>query len=429
MQFELKPVTAPGERLVALAEEHAAEFATRADEHDRENTFVTENFAAMKESGFLAGCVPEQFGGIGVDSVHDLTIAISRLGRGCGSTAISVNMHMVSVLLIARMWKRAGDAGDTARANQLQVALPMIGKMVLMGSGTERGTIAIVPNTEATPVDGGYLVNGHKIFGTNSEIADAFAVFMRVAGDDGRYHLAIANIPRATKGLDVKMNWDALGMRGSGSHDIVLTDCFIPAPMLNVIAPIGEPSAAGLANVIASNFPLVGAFLGIAEAAREHSYELATTRKKQPLKGTYADRPIIQYQMAEIEIGLTAARGALGRTGLLIDEYITVPDAEMTDDGIQNIMKEFQAAKIVVNRAAHDIVDRAMTISGGSGYLSSSPLSRLYRDVRAGPFMQPFSPNEAFDYIGQVAFGIDPNAELREAVKDLRPPARGSAAD
>lgn len=429
MQYELMPVTVPGERLVALAEEHAADFATRAGEHDRDNTFVTENFAAMKESGFLAGCVPEQFGGLGVDSVHDLTIAISRLGRGCGSTAISVNMHMVSVLLIARMWKRAGETGDTARANQLQMALPMVGKMVLMGSGTERGTVAIVPNTEATAVDGGYLINGHKIFGTNSEIADAFAVFLRVAGDDGRYYLAIANVARGTKGLDVKMNWDAMGMRGSGSHDIEFSDCFVPTPMLNVLGLIGEPSAAGLANVIASNYPLVGAFLGIAEAAREHIIELATSRKKQPFAGTYADRPIIQYQMAEIEIGINAARAALGRTGLLVDEYIARPDAEMTEEGINSVMKEFQAAKLVVNRAANDIVDRAFTISGGSGYLSSSPLSRMYRDVRAGPFMQPFSPNEAFDYIGQVAFGIDPNAELREAVKDFRAAAKGSAAD
>lgn len=424
MQFELTPVTAPGERLVALAEEHAADFATRADEHDRENTFVTENFAAMKESGFLAGCVPEDYGGLGVDSVHDLTLAISRLGRACGSTAISVNMHMVSVLLVARMWKRATETGDTATANRFQMALPMIGKMVLMGSGTERGTVAIVPNTEATPVEGGYVINGHKIFGTNSEIADAFAVFLRVPSDDGRYNLAIANVARGTKGLDVKMNWDAMGMRGSGSHDIVFTDCFIPTPMLNVLGPIGEPSAAGLANVIASNYPLVGAFLGIAEAARDHTIELSTTRKKQPFPGTYADRGIIQYQMAEIEIGLTAARAALGRTGILVDEYLAIPDADMTDAGIEGVMKEFQTTKIVVNRAANDIVDRALTISGGSGYLSSSPLSRMYRDVRAGSFMQPFSPNEAFDYIGQVAFGIDPNAELREAVKGLRPPEK-----
>jgi hypothetical protein len=72
------------------------------------------------------------------------------------------------------------------------------------------------------------------------------------------------------------------------------------------------------------------------------------------------------------------------------------------------VFKEFQAMKWVVNRRAVDIVDRALTICGGSSYMSKSALSRLYRDVRAGPFMQPFAPYEAFEYIGKIALGLPP---------------------
>ena len=86
MDFELKPRTSVGERMVELAEQHAADFATRAEQHDRDNSYVAENFDLMKKSGFLAAAAPTQFGGLGVESVHDITVAISRLARGCAAS-------------------------------------------------------------------------------------------------------------------------------------------------------------------------------------------------------------------------------------------------------------------------------------------------------------------------------------------------------
>jgi alkylation response protein AidB-like acyl-CoA dehydrogenase len=89
MDFALQPHTPAGARFVALAEQHAADFATRADLHDRDGSFPFENIEAMQRSGFMAGCVPVEFGGLGVESMHDMILGTGRLGRGDGSTAIA----------------------------------------------------------------------------------------------------------------------------------------------------------------------------------------------------------------------------------------------------------------------------------------------------------------------------------------------------
>jgi alkylation response protein AidB-like acyl-CoA dehydrogenase len=348
-------------------------------------------------------------------------VAISRLARGCGSTAIAANMHIGAVWLVTRAWQQGIAAGDPAVEDGVGRFLPLLGasQVVLSGAGTESGNSFAFPLTEATPVDGGYLINGHKIFATNSEIADSITVILRVVDGDW-YRSGTAIVLRGSAGMDVRGNWDALGMRGSGSHDIVFTDCFVPAEMMLLGNPLGTFTTEGWPALVGVNFPLIGASLGIAEAARDLIVASATTKRKQPFGVLIAERPATQMQIAEIEIGLAAARAALGRTGEAIDAWLDRPDHALTMDDVHLMMQDWQCTKLVVNRAAADVVDRAMALSGGLGYLTSSPLSRMYRDVRAGPFMQPLSPNEAFEYIGRVALGLDPNAELHDVMERLR---------
>jgi alkylation response protein AidB-like acyl-CoA dehydrogenase len=422
MKFELQARTAPGQRMVELAEEHAADFATRAAEHDRNNTFVAENFDRMKKSGLLAGPAPEQFGGLGVESAHDITVAISRLARGCGSTAIAANMHIGAVWVVTRQWQQGIASGDTAATEGLGQFLPVLGKSLALvsGAGTESGAAFVFPQTTATPVEGGYLINGHKIFATNSDVADSVTVFLKIPDGDGWWRSGMAIVLRGTEGMDVRGNWDAMGMRGSGSHDIVFTDCFVPAAMVFPGAPVGTFGTDGWLGLATTNYALVGAFLGIAEAAREYIVEQMKTRRKPPFDHVLAERPATQFQVAEIDVSLTAARAALTRSGQMIDEHIARPDSELTQENVRDLMHQWQCTKLIVNRAAADVVDRALTLSGGAGYLSSSLLSRLYRDVRAGPFMQPISPNEAFEFIGRVALELDPDTEMRALIERLR---------
>jgi alkylation response protein AidB-like acyl-CoA dehydrogenase len=160
------------------------------------------------------------------------------------------------------------------------------------------------------------------------------------------------------------------------------------------------------------NFGLVAAFLGIAEAAHALLCASAKATRKAPSNRLLAQRPSMQRTVAENEIDLAGCRAMIERTGHTMDRLLaSYRLLETPWEALHAVFKDFQCTKWFVNRKAIEVVDRALTASGGAGYMSKHPLSRLYRDVRAGPFMQPLSPNEAFEYIGKVTLGLDPTLD------------------
>lgn len=287
------------------------------------------------------------------------------------------------------------------------------GEVVICSAATEPGVTAGFQMTTATPSSGGWLLNGRKTFATNSAIATLFTVPLRVDAGDGRYRYGSAWVPAGATGMEVLDAWDALGMRSTRSNDIVFTDCFVPESMMQVAGPWGVLDAGFITYMIAGNIGLLASFLGIAEAARDHIADLLGRRRKQPGNTLLAERSWAHRGMAEIEIMLESARAMLERAARLADEtFGWRATSRPSQSDMHELMVGFQATKLVANRNAIDVVDRALQLSGGSGYMSASPLSRLYRDVRAGPFMQGYSPNEAYDYIGKVSLGLDPSVEV-----------------
>ncbi len=413
MDLSLHPVTEPGRRFVALCEEHAVDFATRATEHDRASSFPFENVQAMQESGALAAPVPAELGGLGLVSLHDLAAGVNRLARGDSSTAIAVNMHLAVAWTVARAWREATATGaDNVDAYALPLGLVGQGQLVAAVLATEAGTAAGYVRTEVTKVDGGYQLDGRKSFATLSPAAYLLLVMARLRDGDDDLVVYAPVAPDAT-GVTLCDNWDALGMRASGSQDVIFEGCFVPDGSLFIQGPWGALNATTLTGQLAGVMGLVGAFLGIAEVAQQHAVNLVTTRRKAPGDRLLAERPAIQFAIAENEIDLAASRAILERAAILVDGYYEEATSDdITMDVLHGLYANFQAAKQFVNHAAVRIVDRALTVSGGAGYSTSNPLSRLYRDVRAGPFMQLYSPNEAFEYIGKVTLGLDPTLDL-----------------
>jgi alkylation response protein AidB-like acyl-CoA dehydrogenase len=416
LTFELLPTTEEGRHFVMLAEKHAADFALRAEKHDREGSFPFENFEELRKSGFLSGGVPRDFGGLGVSSIYEIMVAMSRLARGDASTAIASNMHVVGAAAIVRFLHRSRVTGDEKAAAVLEELLKQVGsgKVMMCFPTSEPGTDLTSPMTEAVPKQGGYVLNGRKIFGTTSPVAHLFFPTVRVPNANGGYLIATAMVQRTTPGLEVKNNWDAMGMRASGSNDIVFSNCFIPeGQIFGVRDNYGKIGRGFIDFGIYANLPLISTFVGIAEAARNFTVTTMTSQRKGAKRKLLAERIPIQQLVAEIECDLAVSRAMTERVGRAADAFLQKysTSIEVTVEETDALMKELQCMKYVVNRKVIDIVDKAMTVCGGASYMSNHLLSRLYRDARAGPFMQPFSPYEALEYIGKLTLGLEPNLD------------------
>jgi alkylation response protein AidB-like acyl-CoA dehydrogenase len=411
--FELQPRTDAGRKFCDLAEQHAADTAPRAADHDRDGSFPFEAIDEMKASGFLTGPVPTEFGGMGVSSLHDVMVGISRLGRADGSIAIAVNMHFSVAAIMHRLLRSARERNGPEAEGLEQMLGLLGGGVIAMANATEPGTDVRHPMTEVSRVDGGWRIDGRKTFGTLSPVADVMVVTCRRRDDDdGSYVSGTALVFRGTPGQTILDNWDALGMRASGSNDVVYENCIIPEQFFFDGSPWGELDESRLLIGTAANLGLLGAFVGIAEAARTYVADLLRKRTKQPTGRPLAERHGIQHGMGELEIGLQRCRAHLSSIASHTDRLVVdTPVSQQSLDDLHELMAAFQATKLDVQRTAIDVVDKAMQLSGGAGYLANNPLGRWYRDVRAGPFMQPLSVNEAHEYIGKVALGQPPVTE------------------
>ena len=397
MSMELTAKTAAGRALVATAERLAEDFAVRAAAHDRDGSYPFESIDALRHAGYFAAPVPEELGGLGVSSVHDVIVASGRLARGDASVAIGVNMHLVVVLSLARRWRMARAAGNARRERAFAGSLRRIASdgIVMAAAMSERGQDLTRPVTEAVRTDGGWRIDGHKIFCTMAPAATILLTSVRFADDDGVERYAYVEIPADAPGVRINDDWDALGMRASGSHSVTFDGVELPAAALRGGFPTGRP-VPYLERNLPSGLFHASASLGIAEAA------FARAARPDRINGD-ARAPML---VAESAIDLTASRATISRAAALIDEHHAAnPTADGTDEEITALFAEGQAAKTFVNEAATRVVDRALALSGGAGYLNGSPLARAYRDVRAGAFMHPLGANRAYDFLADVALG------------------------
>jgi alkylation response protein AidB-like acyl-CoA dehydrogenase len=392
MPIPLHARTAAGAELVALAERLACELAPAAADNDRDAIFPFESVAALHDAGYFAAPVPRELGGLGVESLHDLVVASSRLARGDASLAIGVNMHMAVLDNVVRRWRRATSSGDVRRAAAFGETLADVAhdRLVIATAGSEPGQDLSRPATTATRTPAGWRIDGRKIFCTMSPAATVLFTAVTFLDDDGGERYGYARIPQSAEGVVIHDDWDGMGMRSSGSHTITFDGVELPAAALRGGFPIGADAGYMEANLNAGLFH-AAASLGIAESA----HDVATA-------GLYARELDARSQMlaADAAVALTAARGTLSRAAGLAEDYL-----DGSIEALEDVFTEVQAAKAFVNETTVRIVDLSLALAGGAAYRAGHPIARAYRDVRAGAFMHPLGANRAYELVANVSLG------------------------
>jgi alkylation response protein AidB-like acyl-CoA dehydrogenase len=398
--MELSARTPAGADLVALAERLADDLGSRAAAHDRDGTYPHESIRSLRDAGYLVAPVPANLGGLGVSSVHDLVVASGRLARGDASVAIGVNMHLVAVMALARRMRVADAAGKPPRAEAFAESLRTIvrERSVISAAQSERSQDLTRPATRAERTPTGWRIDGHKIFCTMSPAATTLLTSVSFVDDEGIERYGFVQVPADAAGVSINGDWDALGMRASGSHSVTLSGVEVPSGAVRGGFRTGE-TVPYLDRNMPSGLFHASASLGIAEAAFARVAVADRVR----------DDARANMLVAESAIDLAAARGVIARAASVVDEHYALhPADDGSDDEVVAVFAEGQAAKTFVVEAATRVVDRALAISGGAGYLNGSPLARAYRDVRAGAFMHPLGANRVYGFLARAALGLGP---------------------
>ncbi|HEX4983977.1 MAG TPA: acyl-CoA dehydrogenase family protein [Ilumatobacteraceae bacterium] len=405
--WELQATTQAGAVMVGDAERYAERFAAGALEHDRDGTFAAEHLEALRRGRFLVAPIPVEFGGGGVTSTHDVLIAASRLARGDVATTIGVNMHLSAMLNIVRQWQVATVGGELVKANALAGVLRGVADadVVLAAAISEpAGQDLSRPATTATKVDGGWVVNGTKRFATMSSAATAVSVAVTYVDRDGAERYGFAMVPVGTAGVEFHDDWDALGMRASDSGSVSFHDVRVGPDAIRGGFATGTYSVAMLDRYLASGAFHAAASLGIAEAAHSRIVTTLARRAEPVASDTHASMLV-----SENVIDLATMRAVFDRAATMIDRYhAEFPAGDAPFGDAQAVFAEVQAAKAHLNTAATRITDRALALSGGAGYMNGHPLSKAWRDARAGAFMHPLGANRVHDFLARTALGLEP---------------------
>jgi len=360
----------------AIARELLPTLAERAERFDETDSFVAENYTLLKEAGLVEAGVPAELGGGGAE-VAELAEMLRIMARACGSTALAFSMHTHQVAIPAWRWRHQKVAAVEPLLKRVAAE-----RLILLSSG---GSDWIGGSGKAVKADGGYRVTARKVFTSGAEAGDVLMTGAVYEDEYGVRSVIHFGAPMKASEVRVVNTWRTLGMRGTGSQDVVLEDLFIPDAGVAFVRKAGEwhPVFQIIATVA---FPLIyAAYLGVAESARDIAIELAKRKEPTPYSLDLAGR---------MDTSLRAAQ--LAHRWMLETVARNAPSAESVN--------EVMIGRSLVAEHAIRTVELAMELSGGAGFYRRNGLERRFRDIQGARF-HPLQAGPQAHYAGAMALG------------------------
>lgn len=381
----------------------ATNFAPRAAGYDRDAIFPTENYRDLADHGLLGICVPAQNGGLGAD-LKTYMLTAAEIGRYCGATALTFNMHVSSCLWTGVLTDDLPmDAATRKRHHDMRALhydrIVNHGKIYAQpfseGGAAAAGFKAF--GTTALRTDAGWRINGKKIFASLSGHADFYgALCTALDSPDARHsrrNTMYIAVPADAPGVKVVGDWDPLGMRGTVSRTLIFEDVDVPAAAQLMPEGIYPEAATRWPHMFMTLTP---AYMGIAQAAYDFTVAY--------LRGEIPGMPPVKRRMYPTkQLAVADMRLKLEQTKSIWFQAISEARPNPSKDSLMRAW----AAQHTVMENANAISQLAIRTCGGQSMLRTLPLERLYRDSRCGSLMLPWTAELCMDMLGRAALYED----------------------
>ena len=356
-----------------LSDELLGEIHSRAARYDAENTFPEEDYDQLRNAGYYAAFVPEEFGGSGL-TLSEIAAEQTRLAKAAPGTALGINMHQI----IVGLGRMLVDAGRSEGEQILRDAAD--GHLFGFGISEPGNDLVLFGSiTDAKPTeDGGYTFTGTKVFTSLSPAWTRLLTFGADSESNDAPKSVFAILRREDGGVTIKDDWYVLGMRGTQSNTTLLEGASVKAEqVLGRVDP--GPNLDPVVLGIFANFEilLAATYAGVGERAIEVAVEHVKKRRSVMNQTTYSNDPAIRWRLAEAALLMNAVGPQIREMAALVES-----DAEPNLGWLPRL----SAVKNAASEASLRVVEQCVRACGGSSYYDKNELSRLYRDVLAGLF-------------------------------------------